>query len=194
MDKDAVNAVSQIEKIEKTSELGYLLLSVLCGALMAVAYDFLRAKRREKKVPALIVYIEDTLWFIALGVMLYFLAFRANSGMVRWYSFAGAFIGAIVYKLIFGDKVMRLLQKLYGLFVRGLLAIIKLIVWPINLVLGAMRRPIRVVAWHTGESSRLISTYVKIYMARIKNRMRVGGSRRKFDRGKRGTQNREQKN
>lgn len=172
MDK---NITGGIEKIEKTSELGYLFWSVLCGVLMAVAYDFLRAKRREKKVAALIVYLEDTVWFVVLGLMLYVLAFRENSGMVRWYSFAATGLGAAVYKLMFGDRVMEFLRRVYGLFVRCLLLIVRVIMLPAGIVLHCVKRPVRVVAWHTRESSRAFNTYFKVIKARISNRLRRYG-------------------
>lgn len=175
MDK---NVMEGIEKIEKTSELGYMFWSILCGVLMTVAYDFLRARRREKTVPAFFVYLEDTAWFAALGIILYVLAFRENSGMVRWYSFLGAGLGAIIYKLLFGDRVMQLLRKAYGLFIRGICFAIKIILFPINLMLRTVRRPIRVVAWHTRESSKIFETYAKVFKAKLKNRMRVKPSRK----------------
>lgn len=172
MDKNVAGGIETIEKIEKTSELGYLFWSVVCGILMAVLYDFLRAKRRERKVPALVIYIEDTLWFVVLSVMLYILAFRENSGMVRWYSFAAAGGGAFVYKLLFGDRVMELLRKVYGLFIRGLMLLVKILTLPVSLVMRLFKRPVGVVIWHTREGSKVFSGYAKVIKAKIRNRIK----------------------
>ena len=149
---------------------------------MTVAYDFLRARRREKSLPAMIVYLEDAAWFAAFGIILYILAFYENSGMVRWYSFVGAGLGALVYKLLFGDRVMQVLRKAYGLFVRGLCLLVRAAVFPINLVLKTVRRPIRVVAWHTREGSKIIGSYSKVARAMLKNRLRIK-PRRKHSHG-----------
>ena len=178
MDK-SMNVIEGIEKIEKTSELGYMFWSVLCGVIMTIAYDFLRARRREKSVPAIFVYLEDTAWFAALGIIMYVLAFKENSGMVRWYSFLGVGLGALIYKLLFGDMVMQLLRKAYGLFIRGICFAIKIILFPLNLLLKTVRRPIRVVVWHTRESSKVFDTYGKILKAKIENRIRIKPSLKK---------------
>lgn len=169
MDK---NIAESIGTIEKTSELGYMFWSILCGVLMTIAYDFLRARRREKNVPAILIYLEDAAWFAALGIILYILAFKENSGMVRWYSFLGAGLGALIYKILFGDRVMQLLRKVYCRFVSAVCFVIKVILLPVNLILGAVRKPIHVVAWHTKESSKIFETHVKVLRAKIKNRIR----------------------
>ena len=89
---------------------------------MAVVYDFLRARRRrEKKLIGIFVYIEDILWLGVLGALVYILAFRENAGQIRWYSFLGIALGAFVYKLALGDKLMNLFRGAYALFGSGVL-------------------------------------------------------------------------
>lgn len=76
-----------MDTITKANELNYFFWSMICGVAMTIVYDFLRARRREKKQVGLFIYIEDIVWFCVLGVLVYLLAFRQNAGMIRWYSF-----------------------------------------------------------------------------------------------------------
>lgn len=156
--------------IGETNEIAYLIFSFILGALMTAVYDFMRARRREKYVRAVFVYLEDTMWFAAFGVFLYMIAYNQNSGMVRWYSFVGAILGVTVYKLLFRDKVMECFRCLYSLFVMAFCFLVKLIVLPFNLCFSLMKRPVKVVAWHTREGSEFFKNSLKVIAAMLKNR------------------------
>lgn len=164
--------------ITKANELNYFFWSVICGCLMTIIYDFLRARRREKKVLSLFVYIEDVIWFIVLGILLYLLAFRQNAGMVRWYSFLGIGSGAFLYKLILGDKLMNVFRKCYTFFVKVLCCAINIILWPLRFISKLIKMPIGVVVWHSKEGTKQISDIMKVNKMRFKNRIRYKSNRR----------------
>ncbi len=157
--------------ITKASEIGYFLRSMACGALMIIIYDFLRAGRREKTAAALIC-IQDILWLASLGLLLYALAFRRNFGIVRWYSFFGMALGALCFKLAMGDRLMKLLRKLYALFARLFCFMVKILTLPIRIVFRLIKRPIGVVVWHSREASAEMSDILKVLKLRAVNRIR----------------------
>lgn len=161
-----------METITKANELTYFLWSMACGAAMAVVYDFLRARRREKKLIGIFVYIEDILWLGVLGALVYILAFRENAGQIRWYSFLGIALGAFVYKLALGDKLMNLFRGAYALFVRGLCFAVKILLLPLRLVSRLVKRPVGVVVWHSREGAGEFRKIVRITARRLKNRLR----------------------
>lgn len=161
-----------MDKIESVNELSYMLWSILCGVIMTIAYDFLRARRREKTVAGIFIYIEDTAWFALLGILIYLLAFRQNAGMIRFYSFLGIGLGALIYKLLFGDSVMELLRKIYSLFVKVMFWTMKIILYPIYIIFKLMKRPVNVVVWHTKQGSKFFDDRIKVIKAKIVNRMK----------------------
>lgn len=161
-----------MKTITEANELAYFLWSMLSGALMAVVYDFLRARRREKKVSALFVCIEDILCAAFLGALAYVLAFHENAGMVRWYSLLGIGLGGLFLKLLLGDRLMNLFRKVYSLFVRAFCFFIKILLLPVRLAAKLVRRPISVVVWHSREGSKQISDILKVLKIRISNRLR----------------------
>lgn len=161
-----------MDRFAQVNELKYFLLSVLCGALAAAAYDFLRARRREKNVRAVFVYIEDVLCLIILGLLAYALAFSENAGVVRWYSLFGIALGALILKLVLGDRLMNFFRKLYGVFVRVFCLIVKIISAPLRLFSRLIKRPIGVVVWHSREGSKQIADIWKTFKIRLSNRLR----------------------
>lgn len=161
-----------MDKIDNANELSYMLWSILCGVVMTIAYDFLRARRREKTVKGIFVYIEDTAWFALLGIIIYLLAFRQNAGEIRLYSFIGIGFGAFIYKILFGDLVMELLRKIYSLFVKVMFFTMKVVLYPVYITFKIIKRPINVVVWHTKKGSRVFDDRKKIIKAKISNRIR----------------------
>ena len=161
-----------MDRFAQVNELKYFLLSMLCGALAAAAYDFLRARRREKNVRAVFVYIEDVLCLIVLGLLAYALAFSENAGVIRWYSLFGIALGALILKLVLGDRLMRLFRKIYGMFVRVFCLIVKIVLAPLRFISKLIRRPIGVVVWHSREGSKQIADILKVLKIRISNRLR----------------------
>ena len=47
-----------MDTITKANELNYFFWSMICGVAMTIVYDFLRARRREKKQVGLFIYID----------------------------------------------------------------------------------------------------------------------------------------
>ena len=45
-----------MDTITKANELNYFFWSMICGVAMTIVYDFLRARRREKKQVGLFIY------------------------------------------------------------------------------------------------------------------------------------------
>ena len=161
-----------MDKFTETNELAYFLLSIACGALSAAVYDFLRARRREKNVRAIYVYIEDILCLVTLGLMAYALAYRENAGIIRWYGLLSIGLGALIYKLILGDRLMSIFRKVYILFVRVLCFIIRILLAPVRLISRLIKRPIGVVVWHSREGSKQIVDVWRVIKIRISNRLR----------------------
>ncbi len=55
-----------MDTITKAKRIKLLFWSMICGVAMTIVYDFLRARRREKKKQVgLFIYIEDIVWFFA---------------------------------------------------------------------------------------------------------------------------------
>ncbi len=161
-----------MDKFTDANEIAYFLESMGCGALFAAAYDFLRARRREKKVKAFFVYIEDIACLAALGLLAYALAFRENVGIIRWYGILGLGLGALLLKLALGDRLMRFFEKVYRLFTRIMCFIAKILLFPVRLLSKLIRRPISVVVWHSREGSREIVDIWRTLKIRISNRLR----------------------
>lgn len=163
-----------MEIISEANELIYFLRSAACGAAMTVIYDFFRAKRHSKKVKNLVIYIEDIIWLCAVGFLIYILAFRENAGMFRWYSVMGMALGGLCYKLLLGDRLTRVFEKLYVLFVGVLCFLVKILTAPFKLLCSLIKKPVSVVIWHSregsGEIMDLLRSIKRLALKRLGNK------------------------
>ena len=89
------------------------------GVLLAFLYDLFRLKRRVVKTKAVMVHIEDILYWLSAAIILFLSSYIVSSGETRAYFYAGAIIGGLVYMGVLSGTILWILSLL-----------IKIIVWP----------------------------------------------------------------
>lgn len=79
------------------AELGYFLAMLLYGFLVPVFYYPLILVRTLIRHARAVVDAEDILFLMAAGFAFFLVAYEKNNGILRWYAFAGAGLGMLVY-------------------------------------------------------------------------------------------------
>ena len=80
---------------ELSDELLLFVKSVGYGIIMAVGYDMLRILRRVIHHRPFGVITEDLCYWIGSGFFLFSRIYIQNSGILRWYIFAGVLLGMV---------------------------------------------------------------------------------------------------
>lgn len=88
-------------------EIDLFLEASYYGMLLGISYDVLRILRRVIKHKNIVVYIEDYLFWVVWGVILFSLIFSYNDGNVRGYVFAAAIAGALLYLKSFSGLIVK---------------------------------------------------------------------------------------
>lgn len=145
----------------------YFLWSVAAGGLIALIYDLLRVSRRAVHTKDFWVNLEDILFFVITGVILFLTAHFKNGGLLRWHGFIGALIGFAVYKLTVGDCVLNMLLRSLRLLKRCMLFLLKIILFPVRIILRLFKRPIGVVIWYTKKGVRCAKNTMKSQRRRL---------------------------
>lgn len=89
------------------NEIDLFLQSAWYGMMLGVSYDALRILRRIIRHKNLIVYIEDYLFWVVWGVILFALIFNYNDGNVRGYVFGAVIIGGWLYTKSFSGFLVK---------------------------------------------------------------------------------------
>lgn len=104
--------------------------AIVGGAIAAFFYDFLRIKRRAIKTNAIIVSIEDIIYWLAAAVFLFITVYKSNSGEIRGYIFIGNIIGVLLYESIFSSIFIASSVMIINIIKRIVLFIFKAVSYP----------------------------------------------------------------
>ena len=129
--------------------LEYFFWSFALGAGLAFVYDGLRATRRMTRGSAWRVNLEDSLFFLLSGGLLFLIAFDKNAGQLRWQGFLGTFLGAGGYYLLFHNYVVFGMVWLTEGLIRIFVWLIRVLLVPVQAVYRILAKPFYVVVWYS---------------------------------------------
>lgn len=115
-----------------TQEVNVFLESAYYGMILGASYDVLRILRRIIKHKNFVVYIEDYIFWVVWGVILFALIFNYNDGDVRGYVFAAVVIGGILYEKSFSSFLVKyislILNKILMFILKKPLKAVKMVI------------------------------------------------------------------
>lgn len=95
-------------------ELVLFMNSLWYGAVLMMLYDGLRILRRVFSHSALMVGVEDLLFWIGSSFFLFTVFFRENSGILRMYLFVGVGVGVLAWHFSLSSFFVGVLVKILG--------------------------------------------------------------------------------
>lgn len=130
-------------------EVNLFLEAAWFGMHIAVAYDILRILRRLVRHRNWIVTVEDYLFWIVTGVMIFAMIFQWNDGIVRGYVLVTMFIGAYLYHASVSEFLVKYISKILNfiltIVLKKPLKCFKII---LTRILKAVMKPFRIlVVW-----------------------------------------------
>jgi hypothetical protein len=103
----------------------FFLEAILLGAAFGLLYDALRITRLAIPAPYAVVFVEDVLYFLFLGMATFLFLMRTIDGQVRFFILVGAVIGALLYFM----SVSVLVMMVSGAIIKAVKAFIGFIVY-----------------------------------------------------------------
>ena len=94
-------------------ELQFFGKAFLCGLFLALLYDGIRLFRRLIRHGKRAVAVEDLLYWLACGVLIFRMLYRENSGAVRGFAIAAVVLGMLLY-LQFIKLLNKIRKKLHN--------------------------------------------------------------------------------
>lgn len=102
-------------------EVSIFLEAAWNGMMIAVLYDVLRILRRVVKHSDVVVGIQDYIFWVAAGIMIFSMVFQSNDGVLRGYIFLALLLGACSYHKGFSPWLVQWLSKILSFFLTYLL-------------------------------------------------------------------------
>lgn len=108
------------------------LRAFLLGACLGLLYDVFRILRIAIKTPAVIVFLEDILYFLICGIITFLFMMSCIDGRVRGFIVIGELLGAVLYYCTIGSLLFRLSNAI----IYAVKKFFRLIFHPVFLLLG----------------------------------------------------------
>ncbi|MCI8652336.1 MAG: hypothetical protein HFF11_01395 [Angelakisella sp.] len=90
-----------------TEQTSVFLYSLFLGVVLGVFYDVFRITRIAFLVPALLVLLEDLLFFLFSSIVLFGFMLERSYGQIRWFILLGVVLGWVLYYFTLGSLVMK---------------------------------------------------------------------------------------
>ncbi len=120
-------------------EVTFFLHSIFMGVVITFVYDWLLILRKLVKHRAFWVSFEDFFFWIACGIGVFYMLYRENNGVLRWFTVLGAMIGMLCYKLmisrIFIHIMSTVIYKIMWFIFHMLLIVLKPFKWLISRII-----------------------------------------------------------
>lgn len=102
-------------------EVWLMVLSLVTGAWLMLAYDTLRVFRLVIRHGSVLTGIEDFFYWMYAGLVTFILLYEQNDGVFRAYVIGGVFIGMILYDRFISRIFFKCLKKL-GKYLRMIIS------------------------------------------------------------------------
>ena len=113
-------------------QLRQLLIMMICGFVLAFAYDGLRLLRRIIEHSLFYIGVEDALFWLAGAAVFFALVLWLDFGQIRLFFVLGVITGAILYYALISTVFL----KISASAVRALAAAVRLLLYPFSIVFG----------------------------------------------------------
>ena len=127
-------------------EVTFFLHSILMGLIITFAYDWILIFRRLVKHGKVLTSAEDLLYWFACGIGVFYMLYRENSGVLRWFAVMGATLGMLFYKIIFKSRFVNIMSTYIHKIMWFMFRVIQIILKPIKCLFSAVRRFVRFLA------------------------------------------------
>ena len=128
-------------------ESRFLLYCFLSGIVITMVYDVFRIFRRVFRHGNFWIAVEDIFFWTGAGIFLFYMLYKTNNGIIRWFLIAGVALGMLVYKYSIGEYIVEImstiLKKILDMVCRCLRFLFKPIKTMIKRMFGKAKRELK---------------------------------------------------
>ena len=121
-------------------EVTFFLHSVLMGIVITFFYDWFLILRKLIKHNNFWISVEDFLFWVACGLGVFYMLYRENNGILRWFTVIGAMIGMACYKWLISNRFIHIMSTCIYKIVWVILKIVQIVVKPIKWILLKLKK------------------------------------------------------
>ena len=152
----------------------FWLFCFVTGAVITFIYDQIRIVRRVLPHGSVLVAIEDLLFWLFAGIVIFSLLYRMNAGTLRWFAVFGLATGMFLYKKIFRDFLVNFMSTVIR---RILDIVVRILGIPLNFVKRPVIKGLRAIRSGRNRLKKKLTANIKegkITLCKHKNQLEMG--------------------
>jgi len=155
--------------VNPLSEQGTLFLAtVLIGAGIGLFFDLFRVLRRVYVHRAIIVQVQDFIFWICATGFLFFFFLDTNFGEIRPFSIMGAGCGAVLYFATLSPFIIKILEAVLKFAIRVIIGLVRIIIAPIRYIFRLITPPLLSFIKKRHKNLRTAAKYGKMHIRKTK--------------------------
>lgn len=115
-------------------EVNFLFHSFFMGILITAVYDVFLILRRLVRHSLLLISLEDLLFWIGCAIGVFYMLYKENNGILRWFAILGAAVGMFFYKTTVGELIVNIMSTLFKRIFSVIFRILRFICKPIGFI------------------------------------------------------------
>ena len=121
-------------------EVTFFLHSIFMGVVITFVYDWFLILRKLIKHNNLGISLEDLFFWLACGLGVFYMIYRENNGVLRWFTVIGAMIGMICYKWLISKKFVHIMSTIIYKIMWFILKIVQIVVKPLKWLFSKLKK------------------------------------------------------
>lgn len=117
-------------------QFNLLFFSLIGGFITGVSFDIYRAIRGNQIENKIIIFVEDTLFWVLISIIVFIFLFYKDGAIINTYSYAFIIIGIYIYFKFFSSKLIIFEIRLFDIISRNLRITFNIIMYPFRLVIN----------------------------------------------------------
>ena len=126
-------------------EVTFFLHSIFVGLIITFAYDWILIFRKLWKHGRILTSSEDLIYWFACGIGVFYMLYRENSGVLRWFAVMGAALGMLFYKILLKNRFVNIMSTYIHKIMWFIFRVIQFVLKPVKRLFSVVRRFVRFV-------------------------------------------------
>ena len=124
-------------------EVTFFFHSILMGLMITFAYDWILILRKLFRHGRFFMSAEDFFYWFACGLAVFYMLYRENSGVLRWFAVMGAALGMLFYKTTVKNRFIYIMSTCIHKIMCLIIRLIQIVLKPAKRLFFAVRRFVR---------------------------------------------------
>lgn len=126
-------------------EVTFFLHSILIGLFITFVYDWILVFRKIVKHGIVLISAEDFIFWLSCGIGVFYMLYRENNGVLRWFAVVGATLGMLFYKAVIKNRFIYIMSTCIHKIMWFAFRVIQVMLKPLKCLIFAVRRFVRFV-------------------------------------------------